>query len=442
MPETVQTHAQIIRPLERVPDTTVTIPGSKSLTNRALILAALADGESCLNGALDSQDTHVMIDSLRRLGFRVEVDPTGELIRVSGQNGHIPASQADLFIENSGTSMRFLMALVALGDGRFRLDGTERMRQRPQGDLLDALNYLGVTARSEAENGCPPILIESKANLSGGTVRVGADSSSQFVTALLMVAPYAIRDITLEIRGRLRPFYVDITRRMMTQWGVNSREGTGFGRGAGNPMFTVPAGQRYHAQPDYQIEPDASSASYFFAIAALTGGRVTVPGLSPDSLQGDVRFATEVLPEMGCQVWHDERGLTVRGPAHGKLKGISRDMSAISDTSLTLAAMAPFASTPTTVTNIAHTRLQECDRISAVCAEMTKLGVQVQEHSDGFTIYPAQKLAPASIHTYHDHRVAMSFALIGLRTPGIIIEDRECVAKTFPGYWQRLERLR
>jgi 3-phosphoshikimate 1-carboxyvinyltransferase len=203
----------------------------------------------------------------------------------------------------------------------------------------------------------------------------------------------------------------------------------------------VPSGQRYTAQTGYRIEPDASSASYFFAAAAVTGGTVRIPDLSPDALQGDVRFATEVLAAMGCTVTHDAGGITVSGPPPGQLRGIDRDMSAISDTSLTLAAIAPFANSPTTVRNIAHSRRQECDRIEAACTELTRLGVSVEEHPDGYTIYPASRFRPAVIETYHDHRVAMSFALIGLRIPGVTIHNPACVAKTFPDYWQRLARL-
>ncbi len=425
-----------VRPLEAPPDATIPVPGSKSLTNRALILAALAQGVSTLRGALASDDTRVMVESLRRLGLDVEADEAAETLRVMGQGGRIPAREAELFLGNSGTSMRFLIALTALGAGRYRLDGVARMRQRPQGDLLEALQALGVEVLSEAGNGCPPIVVRGGGGLRGGTAHLRAEASSQFLSALLMVVPYAQNEVTIEIVGRLRPFYVEITRRMMAQWGVQVAVEGDYAR------FRVPAGQRYSAQPDYPIEPDASSASYFFAAAALTGGRVTVPGLGPQALQGDVRFATEVLAEMGCTVTHDRSGLTVIGPPEGKLHGIDRDMSAISDTSLTLAALAPFADSPTTVRNIAHTRLQECDRIAAVCAELTRLGVRVEERPDGFTVYPTERITPADIATYHDHRVAMSFALIGLKVPGVVIQDPGCVAKTFPDYWQRLERLR
>jgi 3-phosphoshikimate 1-carboxyvinyltransferase len=433
----MQTYPETITltPLDKAPDAVVAIPGSKSITNRALILAALADGTTTLTNALFSDDTRVMTEALKALGFEIQTDTERETITVVGQDGKIPASEANLFCGNSGTSIRFLTALCALGKGStYTLDGIERMRQRPQGDLLDALQSQGVGATSEFGNGCPPLHIHSRNGLEGGSVSLRADASSQFVTALLIVAPYANETLEIVIEGNLRPFYVTMTRQMMAQWGVHTKETE---RG-----FVVPAGQCYNAQPEYAIEPDASSASYFFAAAALLGGKVTIPNLSPNALQGDVRFATEVLTEMGCTVTHDDRSITVAAPADGILHGITRDMSAISDTSLTLAALAPFADSPTTVTGIAHSRLQECDRISAICTELIKLGVQVEEHPDGFTIYPAAQITPANIETYHDHRVAMSFALIGLKVPGITIANPACVAKTFPDYWQRLERLR
>lgn len=419
-------------PLKHTIDAVIPVPGSKSITNRALILAALANGTSVLNNALFSDDTRVMAEALRALGFAVETDETNETIAVTGQGGRIPADHADLFCGNSGTSIRFLTALCALGRGTYRLDGVERMRQRPQGDLLQALQSQGIDAVSEFDNGCPPLHLHSESGLRGGEIVIRADASSQFVTALLMAAPYAQKSVEIVIEGNLRPHYVTMTRRMMAQWGVQTEETQ---RG-----FVVPSGQTYDAQTAYTIEPDASSASYFFGAAALLG-RVTIPNLTPDALQGDVHFATDVLAEMGCQVTADERGITVSAPVDGKLRGIRRDMSAISDTSLTLAALAPFADSPTTVTGIAHARLQECDRIAAVCTELRKLGVRADEHSDGFTIYPTQNFQPASIATYHDHRVAMSFALIGLKVGGVTIENPACVAKTFPDFWQRLEAL-
>ena len=433
-----------IRPLDRVPDAVIAVPGSKSITNRALILAALAQGTSHLHGALDADDTRVMIASLQKLGIGASWEQgqgedsgisAAQVVRVEGQGGRIPNAHAELFVGNSGTSTRFLTALCALGRGVYTLDGVARMRQRPQADLLDALQALGVQAVSVHNTGCLPLRVESKAGLQGGVARLRAEASSQFLTALLMVAPYAKSDVTIEIDGALRPFYVEITTRMMAQWGVEVQA-------EGTARFRVKGGQRYKASEEYRIEPDASSASYFFAAAAITGGRVTIEGLNAHALQGDVRFATEVLAQMGCVVQMGENSLTVIGPPIGQMRGIDRDMSAISDTALTLAAIAPFANSPTTIRNIAHSRLQECDRIAAMCAELTRLGVQVEERPDGCTIYPANEIRPATIQTYHDHRVAMSFALVGLRAPGVVIADPGCVAKTFPTYWQTLDLLR
>ncbi len=423
-----------VEPLALPPHCTIRVPGSKSLTNRAMILAALARGASTLEGALFSEDTEVMAESLRRLGIAVEAEAGAQRFRVEGRGGRIPAERADLWIGNSGTSIRFLAALCALGRGPYTLDGVPRMRERPQQPLLDALTDLGAAALSLAGAGTAPLSITSPGYLPGGRAPLQSEASSQFLTALLMVAPCARESVTLEIQGRLRPHYVEITRRMMAQWGVDSTlEGS---------LCSVVAGQQYRAQAAYAIEPDASSASYFFAAAALTGGQVTVPGLGSGALQGDVRFATEVLPAMGCRVDEGPEGLTVQGPPPGELRGVDLDMSAISDTSLTLAAIAPFASTPTTIRGVAHSRLQECDRVSAICTELGKLGVAVEERPDGFTISPTERFSSASLETYGDHRIAMSLALIGLRSPGVSILNPGCVAKTVPNYWELLEQLR
>lgn len=424
-----------VRPLEVPPNATITIPGSKSITNRALILAALADGISVLDGALFSEDTAVMCDALRKLGFDVIERSDREQIVVNGLGGRIPAEDATLFLANSGTSIRFLTALVSLGSGLYVLDGVERMRERPQADLLDALGQLGVRACSLYDNGCPPLTVMASGRIAGGHVTVGADASSQFLSALLMVAPYAMNDLAIRVSGTLRPSYVEITRRMMLDWGADvTLDADG--------AFHVTSDHRYSPRMPYRVEPDASGASYFFAAAAVTGGTITVPGLNANSLQGDTRFSLNVLAQMGCDVTADERGITVTGAPNGALRGIDIDMSEISDTSLTLAAIAPFATSPTTIRGVAHSRLQECDRVSAACTELTRLGVRVEERPDGLTIYPTQKITPATVRTYRDHRVAMSFAITGLRAPGVTIDDPGCVAKTFPDFWDRLELLR
>jgi 3-phosphoshikimate 1-carboxyvinyltransferase len=406
---------------------TIRPPGSKSLTNRALICAALARGKSALFGALDSEDTRVMIEAFRRLGVAVEHDVESKIIRLSGCNGRPPAAEADLFAANSGTTMRFLTALAALGQGRFRLDGTQRMRQRPIQDLLDALEQLGARAYSEFRTGCPPVVVEA-AGLRGGRANIAGEISSQFLSGLLMAAPYARNPVELTLSSRLvsEP-YVAMTTAVMAAFGVQVQTRPG--------GFVVPAGQGYQGL-DYEIEPDASAASYFFAAAAITGGKITVEGLSRRSLQGDVAFC-DCLEKMGCIVQYGENAITVSG---AKLRGIDADMNAISDTMQTLAAVALFADGPTTVCGAAHIRHKETDRIRALAAELRKTGAGVEERPDGLRIIPGN-IHGAKIQTYNDHRMAMSMALVGLAVPGIVILDPECTAKTYPDFFADLKRL-
>jgi len=407
---------------------TVRPPGSKSITNRALVCAALAAGRSLLPGALESEDTRVMIDSLRRLGLCVEHDPAEATISIEGCAGRLPVTQADLYAANSGTTIRFLTALVALGHGRYRLDGTPRMRQRPIQDLLDALRPLGANARSETDSGCPPVVVEA-AGLRGGRTEVAGSISSQFLSALLMAAPCAESPVEIAVRGRLvsEP-YVRMTLGVMRAFGVEVEHDE-------LQHFRIPAAGSYRACR-YPIEPDASAASYFFGAAAVSGGRVTVEGLSRHSLQGDVAFC-ECLRRMGCRVEYGEESITVEG---APLRGIQADMNAISDTVPTLAAVALFAEGPTTITGVGHIRHKETDRLAAVATEARRLGAEVEEHADGLTIRPGA-LHGAEIQTYDDHRMAMSFALVGLRIPGVRILDPECTGKTYPGFFDDLKRL-
>lgn len=418
-----------IRPIVRPIDATVTVPGSKSDTNRAMIAAALADGASVLRGALFSDDTRYMARALRTLGFDIEPDETAPAIRIVGQAGRIPASSAELFLGNSGTSIRFLTAFTALGRGRYVLDGVARMRQRPIQPLLDGLTQLGVNAAAEHRDGCPPVVIET-AGLRGGRVRMAGAQSSQYFTALLLVGPYTREGIEIEVEGDLvhKPF-IDLTAAVMRRFGVDMRHEQ-------YRRLFVAGGQRYRAMT-YDVEPDASAASYFFAAAALTGGRVRADGLGLGCAQGDLGFV-RVLERMGCTVRQDERSTEVIGPA--RLRGVDVDMNGISDTALTLAAIAPFAEGPVTIRGLAHTRRQETDRIAAPVTELRRLGVRVDEHADGMTVYPSTPTA-GDVETYDDHRMAMSFALIGLKTPGIRILNPACTSKTFPDYFERLKRL-
>jgi 3-phosphoshikimate 1-carboxyvinyltransferase len=403
-------------------------PGSKSITNRALVCAALADGRSLLTGALDSEDTRVMIAALRKLGLDVRHDSGAGTIRVAGCAGRPPASGAELFVANSGTTVRFLTAMVTLAEGTFRLDGTLRMRQRPIGDLLDALKQLGADCRSEPPTGCPPVVVRA-AGLPGGRATVAGDISSQFLSGLLMAAPCAAAPVELVVRGQLvsKP-YVEMTLGVMAAFGVPV-EAEKLSR------FVVSPERSYQAR-EYAIEPDASAASYFFAAAAITGGEVTVEGLSRQSLQGDVAFC-KCLEQMGCRVKYGPEQITVVGrPLHG----IAVDMNAISDTVQTLGAVALFADGPTTITGAAHIRHKETDRIRALASELRKLGAAVQERPDGLRITPG-RLRGVAIDTYDDHRMAMSLALVGLGTPGVVIRDPGCTAKTYPGFFEDLAAI-
>lgn len=403
-------------------------PGSKSITNRALACAALASGKSLLTGALDSDDTRVMIDALKSLGISIQADfPRCEL-HIDGCGGKIPVPSADLFVGNSGTTVRFLAALVALGHGTFRLDGTARMRERPIGDLLESLQQLGADARSEHDTGCPPVVIRA-AGLRGGDAIVRGNVSSQFLSGLLQAAPYADQPVELIVDEALvsRP-YVAMTIDVMAAFGVKVWHHD-------LTHFTIP--QAIYQAREYGIEPDASAASYFFAAAAITGGEVTVQGLSRSSLQGDV-LMVDLLERMGCEVIWKQDSITVRG---GKLRGIEANMNAISDTVQTIAAVAAFADGPTTIRGVHHIRHKETDRLQAVAFEMRKLGIRMDEYADGLRITPGP-MHGAEIDTYDDHRMAMSMALLGLQVPGVVIRDPGCTSKTYPGFFRDLESLR
>ncbi len=403
-------------------------PGSKSITNRALICAALADGRSRLQGVLDSDDTRVMIQALACLGLNVNHDASRRTVEIDGCSGRPPLARADIYAANSGTTIRFLTAMLAAAHGAFRLDGAPRMRERPISPLLDALNQLGVDARSETGSGCPPVVINSH-GLGGGRAEIDGEISSQYLSGLLMAAPAAAADVELVVRGHLvsEP-YIEMTLAVMKAFGVSVG-------GRGRRLYSVPAPQRYRACR-YNIEPDASAASYFFAAAAVTGGRITVEGLSRDSLQGDVAFC-DCLARMDCRVEYGGDSITVAG---GPLHGIDVDMNAISDTVQTLAAVALFADSPTLIRNVAHIRHKETDRLAALAVELRKFGATVDEGRDSLKISPAP-LHGAVIDTYDDHRMAMSMAVVGLAQSGVIIRDPGCTAKTYPDFFRDIAAL-
>jgi 3-phosphoshikimate 1-carboxyvinyltransferase len=410
--------------LEMIPLTTqvnhtVSVPGSKSLSNRALILMALQGGGT-ITVLLHSEDTEVMIDSLRKLGFVVDVTDNDVTVTRPAGAKLIPNEQADLFIANSGTSVRFLAAAVSLGHGTYKLDGIPRMRERPIQDLLDALRQAGVNATSTT--GCPPVTITTQ-GWTNHTLSVRADISSQYLSALLMAAPFAGAPVTINVSGEVvsEP-YIDMTIQQMLTLGHRITQPT--------PGKFLVAPFEGTAVTQYAIEPDASSASYFFAAAAVTGGTMTVRGTHHSMLQGDIGFV-KALQQMGCEVKESAEGITVVG---GPLRGIDIDMNAISDTMMTLAAVACFANGPTTIRNVAHVRHKETDRISAMATELRKLGVRVDEFTDGLTIHPGP-MHGATVATYNDHRMAMSLAVIGLRQSGVILQNPGCVAKTYPSFW-------
>jgi 3-phosphoshikimate 1-carboxyvinyltransferase len=416
-----------VMPLERPPDATIRVPGSKSVTNRALIIAALADGNSRIVNPLFSDDSFWLMDALVRLGIDVHADGERGEVYVSGQSGEIYASGVDLFVGNAGTVARFLPPFLALGRGPFTVDGVPRMRERPVADLVDGMRQLGAEVEYAGEDGRFPLMIKG-GGIPGGKARVSASKSSQFISGLLMAAPYAQAPVTLHPVGRKEWPYVGITVALMRAFGVEVDEANG--------RFTVaPA---LYSSREYEVEPDASGASYFMAAAAVTGGRVRIPGLGASSPQGDLRFAG-VLRDMGCRVEIASDFVEVQGPDH--LRGVEVDMNAFSDTMITLSAIAPFAEGPTTIENVGHTRLQESDRLSAVATELTRLGVKTQTTSSSIRIIPT-KIRPGVVRTYGDHRMAMAFAITGLVASGIRIRDPGCVTKTFPGYFGALESLR
>lgn len=415
-----------IFPVEGPVSGTIQPPGSKSITNRALIIAALAEGESLLRGTLASEDTHVMLESLRRLGISWTSSGDHE-ITIQGCGGNIPVDQAELWLENSGTSIRFLTALCALGHGSYRLDGNQRMRERPIQDLVTGLKQLQIGIQCELDNACPPVIVRSS-GIPGGQIQVAGNLSSQYLSALLMVAPYADTALEIVVEGELVSVpYVEMTLEVMKRFGVTVE--------TNNLQRFVISPQKYRGQ-DYQIEPDASAASYFFATAAITGGTITVPGLNRQALQGDVHFV-EALEKMRCRVQWNDSSITVTG---GKLRGIDLDMNAISDTAQTLAAVAVFAEGPTRVRNVEHMRIKETDRVAAVVTELRRLGIRAEEHADGYTIYPGP-ISPAQVATYNDHRMAMSFSLIGLKAAGVQIANPGCTGKTYPRFFEDLQKL-
>lgn len=422
-----------IQPIGRF-DVDLHLPGSKSMTNRALLLAALTAGRSRLSHVLMADDTRVMIDALRRLGFSLDVDEAERVVDVEGRGGTIPAASADLHLGNAGTAMRFLTAAACLGQGDYTLDGIPRMRQRPIAQLVEPLRQLGADIDYADQEGFPPLRVHAR-GLRGGAITLKPTLSSQYISALLQAGPYMSDGLDLRFDGPITSLpYVLMTVGMMGKFGARVTvpdDASG--------MIVAPGAYQAH---DYDIEPDASNAGYFLAAAAISpGSRVTIQGLGRGSLQGDVGFA-DVLGQMGADVTIREDSITVIGPA--RLSGIDVDLNAMPDVAQTLAVVALFAEGGTVIRNIGNLRVKETDRLAALEAELAKLGARVSVEGDDLRVgidRPGD-LRPAAIDTYDDHRMAMAFAVAGLRRPGITIRDPACVNKTFPEYWAYLDRLR
>jgi 3-phosphoshikimate 1-carboxyvinyltransferase len=416
---------------------TLTLPGSKSLSNRILLLSALADGETEVTRVLDSEDTEVMLGALRALEVQIHGQPGGHgTVWINGRAGPLRApaghvGMVELFLGNAGTAMRPLTAVLAASHGNFVLKGAPRMHERPLGDLVDGLRQLGATVQYLGRDGYPPLRITA-AGLAGGTAHISGATSSQFVSALLMAAPLADTPVSVEITDTLVSGpYVAMTVALMRRYGVNVEQPT-------PRRFEMAAPQRYRSPGRVLVEGDASSASYFLAGAAITGGTVRVEGCGSDSLQGDARFA-EVLGRMGARVRFEPAAIEVEG--RPPLRGIDEDLTATPDAAMTLAVAALFAQGPTTLRGIGNWRVKETDRMAAVSTELTKLGARTEVGANTLVVHPPARIRPASIATYNDHRMAMAFSLAACGGEPIVIENPACVAKTFPEYFDELEKL-
>lgn len=416
-----------IKPVHHL-DATLEVPGSKSYTQRALIIAALAQGRSILSHVLISEDTRYLVEALRALGIQILTSDSDTIIQ--GTGGEIRNPGQAIFLGNNGTALRFLTTMVSLGEGEFLLDGGSRLRERPLKPLLDALKTLGVTSHSRDNKGYPPVRIEAQ-GLRGGSVAFTDVESSQYISSLLIGAPYAAEDIEITLKGvTVSEPYIEMTLNIMERFGAEIERGE-------KNRFKVKSGHKYEGQK-YIVEGDASSASYFFLAAVLCRGRVRVMNINPDSLQGDIKILN-IMESMGCSVVRGDSWVDViGGPLHDG--NIVFDMGNMPDMVPTLAVLAAFRQGQTTITNASHLRLKESDRIAALVKELNRIGVTAKERDDGLVI-TGGKPHGAEIETYNDHRIAMSFAMAGLAVPGMKIKDKLCVGKSFPGFWDELKKL-
>ncbi len=414
------------------------VPGSKSITNRALLLATLAKGVSTLRGVLFSDDSRHFLKCIQELGFETIVDEEARVITVTGHGGQVPRKEASLYVGSAGTAARFLTSYLGLSKGIYHMDASAQMRRRPMAPLLDSLKALGCEISYPAPDkdgeafheGFFPFTLKGQ-GFGSNEISVNIDHSSQFLSALMISSVLSPKDFYIHIEGSHGMAYITMTAEMMEQFGVKCMQ-------VDETHFLTPAHQCYRALA-YQIEPDVSAACYFYAMSPLLNISVLVPHVHFDSLQGDVQFL-RILEQMGCTAQDTPQGILVTPPAGGSFDGIYADMHACSDQAITLAALAPFAKGPTTITGIGHIRFQESDRISAIVTELRKMGIRCDETQDSITIYPGMP-SPATVDTYDDHRMAMGFSLIGLRAPGIIINDPLCCRKTFEDYFDVLDKV-
>jgi 3-phosphoshikimate 1-carboxyvinyltransferase len=418
-----------LQPVTRV-DGEVRIPGSKSLSNRILLLAALAEGSTRITNLLDSDDVRHMLNALKQLGVRYQLSDDRHSCTVEGLGDRFPSTGAELFLGNAGTAMRPLTAALCLGEGEFVLTGEPRMYERPILDLVDALRQLGADISYLKDEGYPPLKIRAR-GLQGGQVKIRGNISSQFLTALLMIAPLASDDLLIEMDGELvsKP-YIDITLHSMRSFGIDV-ENDNYQR------FRIRGNQRYRAPAEIMVEGDASSASYFLAAGAIAGGTVRVHGVGSDSVQGDKRFA-DILQQMGARVTWGPTWIEV---TRDTLKGVDLDLNHIPDAAMTIATTALFAQGTTAIRNIYNWRVKETDRLSAMATELRKVGASVVEGEDFIEITPPAQLLEAAIDTYDDHRMAMCFSLVALGDTPVTINDPGCTAKTFPQYFDLFKTL-
>lgn len=418
----------------------VEVPGSKSISNRALLIGAMADGFSEIQGILFSDDSRFFLKALQTLGFEMQVSEAKKTVRIRGLNGKIPKKEAVIQVGSAGTAARFLTAFLAMSDGTYRIESSEQMKKRPMKDLLLALEGLGASFEYQEEPYHFPMKVTGMGvnNEQHSKIFLNIDQSSQFLSALLMVAPICLQELEIELTGhRNARSYVEMTQQMMMQFGHPGVEMLS------DSVYQVKK-HSYRAQV-YPVEPDVSAACYFYAMAAITGGEAMVYHMRKDSLQGDMRFLN-ILEQMGCTGRWEERSdqtgfdFILQGPKDGRLKGITADFSDFSDQALTMAAIAPYADGPVQINGIGHIRGQESDRVAVICTELGKLGIDCKEEENSVTIYPGV-LKDGIIHTYDDHRVAMAFAVTGLRMEHLEIEDPMCCKKTFPEYFEKLDRI-